>query len=88
MDNEYPHVSKKFRGQIFFADEESKKRNFCGADGISNTVHPPFHFELRIGDPNVRKKILKKLSDMENVGTHASMKFCGQTNSVEEELKK
>ena len=59
MENDRKRISTKFRCQINSADEEIKKRNFHGVDGISNTVHPPFHIELRIGDRNVHQKFYK-----------------------------
>jgi len=37
------HVSTKFQTQINSVEEELKKRNVCGVDGISNTVHLPFY---------------------------------------------
>ena len=50
MENVWTHVSTKFLVQINFGDEEIKKRNFHGVDGISNTVHPRsiLNFKLSI----------------------------------------
>ena len=40
MDNVGAHVSTKFQTQKNSVEEELKRRNFRGVDGISNTVHP------------------------------------------------
>ena len=50
MENVWTHVSTKFLVQINSGDEEIKKRNFHGVDGISNTVHPRYilNFKLSI----------------------------------------
>jgi len=79
MENDWPRASTKFRRQINTVDDEIKKRR--------NVRPPPFYNELQIGDLNVHKIILQKWLEMDSAGLHASTKFHGQINYVEEELK-
>ena len=65
MENVWTHVSTKFRVQINSVDEEMKKRNFHGVDGISNTVHPRYILNFKLSIQMFTKFSRKNYKDVQ-----------------------
>ena len=63
MDNDLSRVSMKFRCQINFLDEEIKKRNVRGVEGVSNAVHPRSIFSSKLATQMFIEKSTKMVRD-------------------------